>query len=74
MRVTFSVVAAILLLAACGQKGPLYLPDANGTVVTRPTQSQPTNTQPTSPQPQTQTPAQSPQPVDAEKERKNPPK
>ena len=72
MRVTLSAVAAVLLLAACGQKGPLYLPDANGTVVTRPTQSQPA--QPTSPQPQTRTPEQSPQPVDSEKERKNPPK
>jgi len=27
---------AAALLAACGQKGPLYLPDENGTVVTRP--------------------------------------
>jgi predicted small lipoprotein YifL len=74
MRVTLSAIAVIMLLAACGQKGPLYLPDANGTVVTRPTQSQPTNTQPTSPQPQTRTPEQSPQPADTEKERKSPPK
>jgi predicted small lipoprotein YifL len=26
--------AALLLLSACGQKGPLYLPDAKGAVVT----------------------------------------
>lgn len=37
------------LLSGCGQKGPLYLPPRNGTVVTRP-QSQPT------PSPQTSTP------------------
>jgi predicted small lipoprotein YifL len=27
--------AALLLLSACGQKGPLYLPDSKGAVVTR---------------------------------------
>ena len=27
---------AALAAAACGQKGPLYLPDHNGSVVTRP--------------------------------------
>ena len=27
---------AVLAAAACGQKGPLYLPDQNGSVVTRP--------------------------------------
>lgn len=32
---------AALLLAACGQKGPLYLPDQTGEVVTRPTQTPP---------------------------------
>jgi predicted small lipoprotein YifL len=30
------VIAAGAVLAACGQKGPLYLPDATGEVVTRP--------------------------------------
>ncbi len=30
-----------ILLSACGQKGPLYLPDAGGEVVTRPTQTVP---------------------------------
>jgi len=35
---------AVFTLAACGQKGPLYLPDTGGEVVTRPagaTQSTP---------------------------------
>jgi predicted small lipoprotein YifL len=39
-RFTFApllfVIASSLLVAACGQKGPLYLPDEEGTVVTRP--------------------------------------
>jgi predicted small lipoprotein YifL len=30
------MVAAAVMLAGCGQKGPLYLPDKGGTVVTRP--------------------------------------
>lgn len=57
--------AALLLLAACGQKGPLYLPDENGTVVTRPTQS---GSQQTPQRPPTQSPQQQPSPVDSEKE------
>jgi predicted small lipoprotein YifL len=32
-------VLATLLLAGCGQKGPLHLPDQTGEVVTRPTQT-----------------------------------
>ena len=34
-RFTLLLVAAITL-AGCGQKGPLYLPDKGGEVVTRP--------------------------------------
>jgi predicted small lipoprotein YifL len=35
--VRFAVLmAAVALLAGCGQKGPLYLPDKGGEVVTRP--------------------------------------
>ena len=34
MRTALTACAA-LLLAGCGQKGPLYLPDKGGTVVTR---------------------------------------
>lgn len=29
-------IAAFLLLSACGQKGPLYLPEPAGNVVVRP--------------------------------------
>ncbi len=63
-RVVTSMFAA-LILTACGQKGPLYLPDTGGAVVTRPagaTQSTPQQTpqqQPsteTAPQPSTTTP------------------
>lgn len=67
MRMTWAAFGALVLLSACGQKGPLYLPDANGTVVTRPSQTQPQNTQPTSPE-------QSASPVDTEKTRKDQPK
>jgi len=35
MRVTL-MATALLALAGCGQKGPLYLPDSSGEVVTRP--------------------------------------
>jgi predicted small lipoprotein YifL len=31
---TLILAAALLLLAACGQKGPLYLPDKQAAVVT----------------------------------------
>ncbi len=36
--VTLLIAAALLplLLSGCGQKGPLYLPPRNGTVITRP--------------------------------------
>jgi predicted small lipoprotein YifL len=34
MRVLLIGVAAALLAAGCGQKGPLYLPDKNRTAVT----------------------------------------
>ena len=30
------LMAAVAMLAGCGQKGPLYLPDKGGEVVTRP--------------------------------------
>jgi len=41
-----SVAVIPLLTAGCGQKGALYLPPRNGTVVTRPAG---TNTTPTAP-------------------------
>jgi predicted small lipoprotein YifL len=48
-RVAPVIALAALLLAGCGQKGPLYLPDRNGTVVSSPAA--------TAPPAQTQTPA-----------------
>ena len=73
MKVSTLVVIAMLgatgaLLAGCGQKGPLYLPDQGGEVVTRPggqTQSSPSPE--TAPQPSTQTPPQT-KPEDQKKE------
>ena len=46
-----AAVMPLALTAACGQKGPLYLPPRNGTVVTRPAGSQ--STTPPSPAPGT---------------------
>jgi predicted small lipoprotein YifL len=60
--------AAAAALAGCGQKGPLYLPDQGGEVVTRPggqTQGAPSNE--TAPQPSTQTPPE-PKPEEQKKE------
>ncbi len=54
-------VLATLLLAGCGQKGPLHLPDQTGEVVTRPTQT------PEAP------PAEEPPPKDEDDEGKTPP-
>ena len=38
MRRAWLVLAMVLLLAACGQKGPLYLPDHKPAAVTTPAQ------------------------------------
>ena len=67
-------VAAILMAAAvvagvgaCGQKGPLYLPDKGGTVVTRPGGGQAQQQSPeTAPQPSTQ-----PQPANTDSKKKD---
>jgi len=54
MRVVV-IGAAAAVLAACGQKGPLYLPDKGGEVVTRPAAAAPNPQSPeTAPQPSTQ--------------------
>ncbi len=77
------LIGSALLFAGCGQKGPLYMPDTGGAVVTRPAgaaQSNPQQpTQPsqqtspeTAPQPSTQTPADTT--TKPGNERKNPPK
>jgi predicted small lipoprotein YifL len=62
--------ALVMGLAACGQTGPLYLPDKGGDVVTRPagqTQQSP-QTPETAPQPSTQPQTQS---HDDESEKEN---
>ena len=40
------IVGACLVIAGCGQKGALYLPDKNASVVTRPANSGATTTAP----------------------------
>jgi predicted small lipoprotein YifL len=39
LMLCFAAVLPLAMTAACGQKGPLYLPPRNGTVVTRPPQT-----------------------------------
>lgn len=47
--------SVFLALAACGQKGPLYLPDKGGEVITRPAGTAPPTQAPqTVPEPSTQ--------------------
>ena len=50
-----AAIAASLLLCGCGQKGPLYLPEKSGTVVTTPAPGPPpapvTSGQPPEPAP-----------------------
>jgi predicted small lipoprotein YifL len=53
-----AVVIPLTMTAACGQKGPLYLPPRNGSVVTRPAGS---NTTPNTPPTTDQQPASTPQ-------------
>jgi predicted small lipoprotein YifL len=64
MKSTVLLCAAVIPLtmtAACGQKGPLYLPPRNGTVVTRPATSNTTpNTPPTTDQPSSTPPQTTP--------------
>jgi predicted small lipoprotein YifL len=56
-----SALLPLLLLAACGQQGPLYLPDEARDIVTRPVQTPP---QPPGPGAETKAP-NSPQTVDS---------
>jgi predicted small lipoprotein YifL len=53
------VLAAMLGLSGCGQKGPLYLPEKSGAVVTAPATTAP------APPPPATTPGQPPQPSPA---------
>jgi predicted small lipoprotein YifL len=41
MLYLLAAAVPLVMTAACGQKGPLYLPPKNGTVVTRPAANQP---------------------------------
>jgi predicted small lipoprotein YifL len=61
MAVRFAaLMAAVAVLAGCGQKGPLYLPDKGGQVVTRP-----------GGQAQQQAPQSQSQPANADDDQKN---
>ena len=55
----FAAVLPLAMTAACGQKGALYLPPRNGTVVTRPAGSGPAPTP--APAPGSNTPPNTPQ-------------
>jgi predicted small lipoprotein YifL len=65
----FAALMLVVALAACGQKGPLYLPDEGGEVVTRPAGGQQTQQQSpeTAPTPGTQTPNTSTEPEEEKK-------
>ena len=54
------VVCGSIIVGGCGQKGPLYLPDKNASVVTRPAGAN-------NPAPAEPVPAQSQQPQDKDK-------
>jgi predicted small lipoprotein YifL len=49
-------VMGLLALSGCGQKGPLYLPDRGGTIVTRPANPSSEATPPKAPSSQAPTP------------------
>jgi predicted small lipoprotein YifL len=57
-------------LAGCGQKGPLYMPDQGGEVVTRPAGQ--TQSPETAPQPSTQTPRDTPSKPEGDKKNQPP--
>lgn len=44
-----SLLLPLVMLAACGKKGPLYLPDRGGDVVTRPVATPPAQPEATPP-------------------------
>jgi predicted small lipoprotein YifL len=63
MRASVAVVVAAslaALVAGCGQKGALYLPDKNGAVVTAPAEPAPAPTAPAEATPGQTDPAQTP--------------
>jgi hypothetical protein len=80
-RAWLTAAGAALLACACGQKGPLYLPDKGGTVVTStPAATQappatPASAAPGSAAPAAATPAAPPAPKpDKDKDQDQPPK
>jgi predicted small lipoprotein YifL len=60
-RAAIAIVCTAVALAACGQKGPLFLPDEASEVVTRPTQTPIETTTPTEVAPAT--PSEGPPPT-----------
>ncbi len=69
-----AAAALVLVVSACGQKGPLYLPDKGGEVVTRPAGATQNPSPETAPQPSTQTPESSTNKADDEKKNATPPR
>ena len=67
------LMGAVALLAGCGQKGPLYLPDKGGEVVTRPGGGQAQQQAPQSPPPGTANP-DSPDKKKDPQQNQNPPR
>jgi len=59
-----AVAAGVLALTGCGQKGPLYLPDKPGDVVTRPAARPVQTPPPSAPQPATASPPDQSKPPD----------
>jgi predicted small lipoprotein YifL len=57
------IACACLTAAGCGQKGPLFLPDKNGKVVTRPGRSQGTPPADTAPMAPAEAPQESAPPL-----------
>jgi predicted small lipoprotein YifL len=76
-RARLALASLALVLAACGQKGPLYLPDSTqGEVITRPTQTPaqaPAET-PATPTPEVAPPEATDSDKDKKKDGASPPK
>ena len=49
IRVWIAAVGAVLVCSGCGFKGPLYLPERTGTVVTHPGKNKNKSSQPSQP-------------------------
>ena len=84
-RAPWAVAGVAVTLAACGQKGPLYLPDKGGAVVTSPVpsaapppapaappQSAPNQPAQSAPEQPTQTPPATPKKTDKDNDQQTP--